>query len=82
MGDDLKLTVRHGRLPVQVTDQSAFEVEAAVEAQAPWVMSVLALLQINGVEVVGRTQAVVRMQGKMQNILQTMQGGARCRWRR
>ena len=38
------------------------------------VMSVLALLQINGVEVVGRTQAVVRMQGKMQNILQTMQG--------
>ena len=74
VGDDLKLTVQHGRLPVQVTDQSAFEVEATVEAQAPWVMSVLALLQINGVEVAGRTQAMVRMQGKMQNILQTMQG--------
>jgi hypothetical protein len=61
LGDDLKLTVRHGRLPVQVTDQSAFELDAAVEAQAPWMKSVLALLQVNGVEVAGQTQAVVRV---------------------
>ena len=75
LGDELKLTVRHGRLPIQVTDQSAFEVDAAVEAQAPWVMAVFALLQVKGMEVGGRTQAVVRVQGKMQDPFQTMQGG-------
>ena len=75
LGDDLKLTVRHGRLPVQVTDQSAFEVDTTVEAQAPWVMSVFALLQVKGIEVAGRTQAVVRVQGKMQDPFQTMRGG-------
>ncbi len=75
LGDELKITVRHGRLPIQVSDQSAFEVDAAVEAQAPWVRAVLALLQVNGVEVGGRTQAVVRVQGKMQEPFQTMQGG-------
>jgi hypothetical protein len=75
LGDDLKISVRHGRLPVQIHDQAAFEVEASVEAQAPWVKSVFALFQVNGVEVGGRTQAVVRLQGKMQNPIQTMQGG-------
>jgi uncharacterized protein involved in outer membrane biogenesis len=73
-GDDLQLTVRHGHLPVQVTDQSAFAVDTIVEAQAPWVMSVLALLQINGIKVAGRTQAVVRVQGNMQDPLRTLQG--------
>ena len=75
LGDELKIAVRHGRLPIQISDQSAFEVDAAVEAQAPWVRAVLALLQVNGVEVGGQTQAVVRVQGKMQEPFQTMQGG-------
>jgi hypothetical protein len=75
LGDDLKITVRHGRLPVQLYDQAAFEVEASVEAQAPWVKAVLALLQVNGVEVGGRTQAVVRVQGTMPNPIQTVHGG-------
>lgn len=74
LGDGLKLTVRHGRLPVQGTDQSAFAVDTTVEAQAPWVRSVLALLQVHGVEVTGRTQAVVRVQGNMQDPFRTMQG--------
>jgi hypothetical protein len=74
MGDELKLSVQHGRLPVPVTDPSVFEVEATVDAQAPWVMAVLSLLQVNGIEVAGRTQAMVRLQGKIQNLFQTMQG--------
>jgi hypothetical protein len=75
LGDELKIAVHHGRLPIQVRAQSAFEVDAAVEAQAPWVKAVLALLQVKGVEVGGRTQAVVRVQGKMQEPFQTLQGG-------
>jgi hypothetical protein len=39
------------------------------------VKAVFALFQVNGVEVGGRTQAVLRVQGKMQNPIQTMQGG-------
>ena len=75
LGDDLKITVRHGRLSVQVSEQAAFEVDATVEAQAPYVMSALALLQIKGVEVGGRTQAVVQVQGKMRDTFRTIQGG-------
>ena len=81
-GDELQIAVRHGRLPIQISDQSAFEVDAAVEAQAPWVRAVLALLQVNGVEVGGRTQATVRVQGKMQSPSRPCKEEARCRWRR
>jgi hypothetical protein len=74
VGDELTLTVQHGRLPLQATDQAAFEVDAAVEAHAPWVMAMLALLQVNGLEVGGRTQASLQARGKMQDTFQTLQG--------
>jgi hypothetical protein len=37
-------------------------------------MAVLSLLQVNGVEVAGRSQAMVRLQGKIQDLFQTIQG--------
>ena len=74
LGDDLTITVRHGRLPVQVSAQATFEVDATVEAQPSWVRSALALFQLKGVEVGGRTQAVVQVQGKMQDTFRTIQG--------
>ena len=75
LGEDLHMSVRHGRLPVQASAQAAFEVDATVEAPAPWVMAALAFLQIKGVDVRGRTHAVVQVQGKMQDPFQTMHGG-------
>jgi hypothetical protein len=75
VGDGLQLSLRRGRLPVQSTDQSGFEVDATVAAQAAWVMSILALLQVKDVEVAGQTQAVVRVQGKMRDTFRTLQGG-------
>jgi len=74
VGDDLQLAIRQGRLPLQVTNPSGFEVDATVQAPAPWVMSLLALLQVKGVEVAGQTQVIVRVQGKMPDAFQTLQG--------
>src|SRR5215510_11988143 len=59
LGDDLKLTVRHGRLPSQVSAPATFEVDTTVEAQAAWLRSALVLVQMQGIEVGGPTQAVV-----------------------
>jgi hypothetical protein len=74
LGDDLKLTIHQGRLPIQSATQSVFEVEGTADVRAPWMRSVLALLQIDGIRVGGQTRVAGRLQGQMRDPLKTLQG--------